>query len=224
MGTPVDGVEVDLIDVPEKEIYVNLHGEGELVVKGPNVFAGYWQAPEETARAMAGEWLRTGDLARRDEDGNIYITGRSKYVIVLDSGEKVVPDELEDRISDMDIVEDVCVLSVQHRNKTQVGAIIYPNVEAMLAHLAERGDDVNETNIRAAVQEELAELAKNMAPYKRVSDLMLSDRPLPKTALRDLARGQVANPESFDLEHWKTSAPEEEAPNSEPEPESAATD
>ncbi|MCH7579078.1 MAG: AMP-binding protein [Chloroflexi bacterium] len=225
VGTPVDGVEVDLIDVPEKEIYVKLHGEGELVIRGPNVFAGYWQAPEETARAMAGDWLRTGDLARLDKDGNIYITGRSKYVIVLDSGEKVVPDEIEDHIGAIDIVEEVCVLSTQRRNKTQVGAIVYPNVEATLAQLADRGDDVKEATIRAAVQQELDDLAKKMAPYKRVSELMLSDRPLPKTALRDIARGMVAKPDSFDVERWKTSVPEEEAPSSEPEPdqESAAT-
>ena len=224
VGTPVEGVEVDLIDVPEKEIYVSLHGEGELIVKGPNVFAGYWQAPEETARAMAGEWLRTGDLARRDEDGNIYITGRSKYVIVLDSGEKVVPDEVEERIGQMDIVEDVCVLPTEHRNKTQVGAIIYPNVEAMLAHLADRGDGVKESTIRAAIKEQLDELAKKMAPHKRVSELMLSDRPLPKTALRDLARGQVAKPESFDVEYWKTSAPQLEAPSDDQEPASTPTE
>ncbi len=226
VGTPVDGVEVDLIDVPEKEIYVALHGEGELVIRGPNVFAGYWHAPEETAAAMAGDWLRTGDLARMDEEGNIYITGRSKYVIVLDSGEKVVPDELEERIGEMDIAEDVCVLSTQHRNKTQVGAIIYPNVEAMLAYLADRGDDIQEATIRAALQQKLDELAKSMAPHKRVSELTLSDRPLPKTALRDIARGQVAKPDSFDVERWKTSAPEEEAPNTSPEPdqESAATE
>jgi long-chain acyl-CoA synthetase len=218
VGTPVEGVEVDLIDVPEKEIYVALHGEGELVVRGPNVFAGYWHAPEETARAMAGEWLRTGDLARKDEEGNIYITGRSKYIIVLDSGEKVVPDELETRISEMDIVEDVCVLPTQHRNKTQIGAIIYPNVEAMLALLAERGENVQEAIVRATLQRGLDDLAKKMAPYKRVSELMLSDRPLPKTALRDIARGLVATPDSFDVERWRSSAPDEEAPNSDTEP------
>jgi long-subunit acyl-CoA synthetase (AMP-forming) len=144
-------------------------------------------------------------------------------VIVLDSGEKVVPDELEERIGQMDIVEDVCVLSTQRRNKAQVGAIVYPNVEAMLAHLADRGDDVQESTIRSAIQQQLDELAKNMAPHKRVSELMISDRPLPKTALRDLARGQVAKPESFDVEFWKTSAPVLEAP-SEPEPASAPTE
>jgi long-chain acyl-CoA synthetase len=76
VGQPMDGVQVQLIDVPEKEIYVHLHKQGELVVRGPNVFAGYWQAPEETAQAKAGEWLRTGDLGRIDDEGNIWITGR----------------------------------------------------------------------------------------------------------------------------------------------------
>jgi len=209
VGPAVEGVEVDLIDVPEKEIYVNLHGEGEFVVRGPNVFAGYWQAPEDTARAKAGEWLRTGDLGRIDEEGNIWITGRSKYIIVLDSGEKVVPDELEERIADIDIVEDVCVVPRKVRNKTQVGAVIYPNVDATTKLLAQQSNDVTEKSVRAAVQEALDQLAKEMAPYKRVADLTLSDTPLPKTALRDVARGQLAETYGFDVEHWKTASPED---------------
>ena len=209
VGTPVDGVEVDLIDVPEKEIYVALHGEGELVVRGPNVFAGYWQAPEETARAMAGDWLRTGDLARMDEEGNIYITGRSKYVIVLDSGEKVVPDELEERIGDIDIVEDVCVIPRENRNKTVIGAVIYPNVEAVQSLLKERGEAMTDDSVRQLIRQALDDVATHMAPYKRVSELLLSDKPLPKTALRDLARGQVGDDHTFDVERWKGSAPED---------------
>ena len=90
--------------------------------------------------------------------------------------------------------------------------IIYPNVEAMLARLAEDGNAVSESAIREAIQQELDDLAKQMSPHKRVSELMLSDCPLPKTALRDVARGQVSTPESFDVERWKVSSPDEAAP------------
>lgn len=204
VGPAVDGVEVKLIDVPQKEIYVHLHGEGELVVRGPNVFAGYWQAPEETSAVMAGEWLRTGDLGRIDDEGNIWITGRSKYVIVLDSGEKVVPDELEGRYNESPLLHDVCVVERQNRNKTQVGIIVYPNVGEVRSRL---GEDVTEAAVRQLVKDELDAIARDLAPYKRVSDIVLSDTPLPKTALQDLARGKVAKSYSFDVETWLASAP-----------------
>ena len=212
VGQPLDGVEVKLIDVPEKEIYVHLHGEGELVVRGPNVFAGYWKAPEETSAAMAGEWLRTGDLGRIDSEGNIWITGRSKYIIVLDSGEKVVPDELEGRYSQSALLEDVCVVPRRNRNKTQVGMIVYPSLEEAQARL---NGEISEDAIRKLVQAEIDSIAPDLAAYKRVGELLLSDTPLPKTALQDIARGQIAETYSFDVEKWQRQAPDGQ-PDAEP--------
>jgi long-chain acyl-CoA synthetase len=205
VGPPLPGVEVGLIDVPEKEIYVNLHGEGELVVRGPNVFAGYWKAPEATASAKVGGWLRTGDLGRIDEEGNIWITGRSKYIIVLDSGEKVVPDELEDHYRQSDVVQDICVVP-SHNRKAQVGAIVYPNVDITRAQLAEKSQPVSEANVRSAVLQELERIAQELAPHKRIMDLVLTDAPLPKTALQDVARGQIKESYSFDVKRWQESA------------------
>lgn len=216
VGAALEGVEVNLIDVPEKEIYVHLHGEGELVVRGPNVFAGYWQAPEETAAAMAGGWLRTGDLGRIDEEGNIWITGRSKYVIVLDSGEKVVPDELEERFVQSELVQDVCVVPRRHRNKTQVGVIIYPSLENAQKRLKERGLPLTEASVRMVVQEELDTFMRELAPYKRVSELILTDTPLPKTALQKVMRHQLRDSYSFDFKRWEQSALEQTQPAEEP--------
>ncbi|MCH7811136.1 MAG: AMP-binding protein [Chloroflexi bacterium] len=215
VGQAIPGVEVSLIDVPEKEIYVHLHGEGELVVRGPNVFAGYWQAEEETAAAKAGGWLRTGDLGRIDDEGNIWITGRSKYVIVLDSGEKVVPDELEERFSASELLQDVCIVPRTNRNKTQVGAIIYPNLAEAQLRLQARGEEMTEANVRKLVQDELDSFARELSPHKRVSELILSDTPLPKTALQDLARGQMQDSYGFDLERWRQTSAEELEPTSE---------
>ena len=206
VGPPLDGVEVKLIDVPEKEIYVHLHGEGELVVRGPNVFAGYWKAPEATAAAKVGEWLRTGDLGRIDEEGDIWITGRSKYVIVLDSGEKVVPDELEERFAESEVLQDVCVVARRNRDKTQVGAVVYPNLEAVRTRLQAKGEQLSEASVRKVVQEELDAHARELAPHKRVSELILTDTPLPKTALQDVARGHLPESFSFDLKRWEQSA------------------
>ena len=204
VGPAIEGVQVDLIDVPEKEIYVNLHGEGELVVRGDNVFAGYWQAEEEARAVKVGEWLRTGDLGRIDEEGNIWITGRSKYVIVLDSGEKVVPDELEERFGESELLQDVCVLGRRSRNKTQVGAVVFPNLEVARARL--KGEAPSELSVRRLVQEELDSFARKLAPYKRVSEVILTDTPLPRTALLDMARGQLPESFTFDVQRWERSA------------------
>jgi long-chain acyl-CoA synthetase len=206
VGPPLPGVEVALIDVPEKEIYVHLHGEGELVVRGPNIFPGYWQAPEETRAAKIGDWLRTGDLGRIDEEGNIWITGRSKYVIVLDSGEKVVPDEVEEHLAHSELLEDICVLSRKQRTKTQVGVIIYPNVDAVKARLQADGKALTDGAVRQLVEDEVTALGKELAPYKRISEVILCDAPLPKTALRKVQRGQLKESYSFDLKRWERSA------------------
>ena len=219
VGPAIPGVEVALIDVPEKEIYVHLHGEGELVVRGPNIFAGYWKAPEETSAAKVGDWFRTGDLGRIDDEGNIWITGRSKYVIVLDSGEKVMPDELEERFSGSELIEDVCVVGRHNRNKTLVGAIIWPNIAGVQARLKERDEPLSEASVRKLVQEELDTFARNLAPYKRVTELILTDTPLPKTALLKIARGQIQESYPFDLKRWEEQAADQLPPTSEePQP------
>jgi long-chain acyl-CoA synthetase len=215
VGPPLPGVEVGMIDVPEKEIYVNLHGEGELVVRGPNVFAGYWKAEEATNAAKVGGWLRTGDLGRIDEEGNIWITGRSKYIIVLDSGEKVVPDELEEHYVGSEFIQDICVVP-SHNRKAQVGAIVYPNVDAVRTRLSDQKQPVTEAAVRSVVQEELERLAQELAPHKRIMDVTLTDAGLPKTALQDIARGQIKDSYSFDVKRWQESGGLAPAPASPP--------
>ncbi len=76
IGMPLPGVEAKVVDEEGKELPP---GEvGELVVKGPNVMKGYWNRPEETAKALKENWLFTGDLARMDQDGYFYIVDRKK--------------------------------------------------------------------------------------------------------------------------------------------------
>ena len=214
-------VEVERLGGPEKGSSVHHHGEGELGVRDPNIFAGYWTAPEETSAAKVGDWFRTGDLGRIDDEGNIWITGRSKYVIVLDSGEKVMPDELEERFNTSELIEDVCVVGRHNRNKTQVGAIIWPSVAGVQARLKERDEPLSEASVRKLVQEELDTFARKLAPHKRVTELILTDTPLPKTALLKIARGQIQESYSFDLKRWEEQAPDQLPPTSEEPPQPA---
>lgn len=203
VGPAVEGVEVGLIDVPEKELYVHLHGEGELVARGDNITPGYWRGEDATKAAKVDEWLRTGDVGRIDDEGNVWITGRSKYVIVLDSGEKVHPDELESKLQRSPLVEDVVVIARKQRGKTSPWAVIYPNRDAVLARLGV--DDASEEDVRRAIGAEIARNEDDVASYKRITDFMLTDVPLPKTALRKVARGQIADSYAFDVARWQRS-------------------
>ncbi|MDE3094598.1 MAG: AMP-binding protein [Chloroflexota bacterium] len=203
VGPPLDGVEIGLIDVPEKEMYVHLHGEGEMVARGENISPGYWQADDATRSQKVGEWLRTGDVGHLDDEGNIWITGRSKYVIVLDSGEKVHPDEVEEKLGRSDLVEDLVVIARKLRGKTQVAAVVFPNRDAVLARTGGREPD--EAALRALVRADFESNERDLAAHKRVTDVMLTDTPLPKTALRKVARGQIADSYSFDRLRWEQS-------------------
>jgi long-chain acyl-CoA synthetase len=206
VGPPLPGVEVALIDVPEKEIYVHLHDEGELVVKGENVSPGYWRSEAATRAARAGDWLRTGDMGRIDEEGNIYVTGRCKYVIVLESGEKVHPDELEDKLGQSSLIEDVCVVGRKERDKTQVCAVVYPNYAEAEQRAQAQGLSLDRESLQSLVTAELEVQATEMAPYKRVSRIILTDTPLPKTALRKVVREQMSDDYSFDVKRWAEQA------------------
>jgi long-chain acyl-CoA synthetase len=86
VGPSIPGVEMKL-------------GEGdEILVRGPNIFAGYWNKPEATAKTMLGEWLRTGDLGEIDEKGDWAIIGRIKNLIILNSGHNIAPEPIEEKV------------------------------------------------------------------------------------------------------------------------------
>jgi long-chain acyl-CoA synthetase len=200
---------VRLIDVPEKDIRVAVGGEGEVIARGDNVFMGYWQAEDLTREAKLDGWLRTGDLGRIEGDGSIYLTGRSKYVIVLDSGEKVHPDELEAKLSESDLLHDVCVLGRPGRdNKTQVAAVVHANVEVARRRAEQAGVELTEDTLRRWVASDVERLGRDLAAYKRISRVELTDSPLPKTPLQKVARGRLEDAYEFDFQTWLASAPQ----------------
>jgi long-chain acyl-CoA synthetase len=94
VGVPVPGVEVRLVDADGDDVEAG--DPGEIWVRGPNVFAGYWQDPEATARVLTPDgWLRTGDVAVADADGWLYLVDRRKDLIIV-SGFNVYPAEVEE--------------------------------------------------------------------------------------------------------------------------------
>ena len=219
IGQAIDGVEIALIDVPEKELYVHLHGEGELIARGENITQGYWRSDEATAALKVGEWLRTGDIGRIDEDGNIWITGRSKFVIVLESGEKIYPDEVEEKLELAPAIQDIVVLGRKQKGKTQVSAVVYPNRDEVVKQLGDR--PLTTQAVLDVVEAGIREQEANVAPFKRIVEVMLTDEPLPRTPIRKVMRGHIRDSYEFDLatwgRSWKTFLDDTATPADEPE-------
>lgn len=102
------------VGVPLFNVEVRLDGggdEGELLIRGPHVCAGYWRRPEESAKALEGGWLHTGDLAQRDADGCYRIVGRVKDLIIS-GGENIYPSEVESVLAGHPEVAEACVIGV----------------------------------------------------------------------------------------------------------------
>jgi long-chain acyl-CoA synthetase len=87
VGQAIPGVEMTLAE------------SGEILVRGPNIFPGYWQRPAETAKSLEGGWFHTGDLGEVDTSGNWQITGRLKNLIILNSGHNIAPEPLEESLA-----------------------------------------------------------------------------------------------------------------------------
>ncbi|WP_330461512.1 long-chain fatty acid--CoA ligase [Streptomyces sp. NBC_00820] len=130
IGTPIRDVEVRLLDDAGQDV---APGEvGELAVRGPNVMKGYWNRPEETAAAVPDGWLRSGDLARRDEDGYLYIVDRKKDLIIR-GGYNVYPREIEEVLHEHPAVALAAVVGVpDERLGEEVAAavVLRPGAEA----------------------------------------------------------------------------------------------
>lgn len=142
IGIPLPGVEVKILDENHRELPP---GEiGELVVRGGNVMKGYYNRPEETAEALQGGWLHTGDLAHMDQDGYFYIAGRKKELIIT-AGFNVYPREVEEALVLHPSVAEAAVIGVSHPVKGEVvkayivpGEGHTPNKQELFQFLKER--------------------------------------------------------------------------------------
>ena len=203
VGQRLPGVEVAVLDNSGDSPRILARGEGELLVRGPNVFLGYYGEPELTEETKVDGWFRTGDLGRIDRECNVWITGRAKSVIVLESGKKVVPDKIEDLVTPDPVIESICVLPLQVGTKTVVGAVVHPAFNETSEACREKGLPLNEDSIRTVIKERLSRLDARLDLHERIGELVVSDTPLPQTPLGKVARGRVEIPHSFDPERWE---------------------
>lgn len=133
-GLPLPGLAVRLVDSLGRDV---LPGEeGELWVQGPNVTPGYHNLPEATATVLVDGWYRTGDLAQRDENGYLRISGRTKELIIR-GGENIYPAELEEALMSSGLIIDAAVVAAPHSHLGEVPvAFVIPRADAPLDHTA----------------------------------------------------------------------------------------
>jgi long-chain acyl-CoA synthetase len=130
IGLPLPGLEIRLVDESGEETEEG--DPGEIWVRGPNIFAGYWNRPDETALVLEHGWLKTGDVAYRDEDGYLYIVDRKKDLIIV-SGFNVFPKEVEDALERHPGVEEAAAVGIpDDRTGEAVQAWVVPAEGASL--------------------------------------------------------------------------------------------
>ncbi len=181
VGKPMHGAEIK-IDNPDSE------GVGEVLIKGPMVFAGYYQNPTATAESFTEDgWFRSGDLGKL-VDGHLYIVGRGKDVIVLPSGKNVHPEDLEVHYLKCPLVAELAIIGVQDESEARAGA------EKLAAVVVPDFDYLKQAKIansKEAIRHELDSLGRELPEYQRVRDYIIRAEPLPRTATRKIKRFQL---------------------------------
>ena len=172
IGIPIPDVEV-MIARPDEQ------GHGEITVKGPNVMLGYYKKPRETDEVIREGWFYTGDIGYRDREGYFFITGRSKEMIVLATGKKIFPEELEQLYMQIPSIKEICLI----QGERGLEAAVVPNFDYLRK--------MNLSNSREKIAFDLEDLAKDLPPYKRITGLKIFKDPLPVTRLGKLRRSMV---------------------------------
>ena len=182
VGKTVPSVEAKIIN-PNKE------GIGELIVKGPNIMIEYYKNKEETKEAIKDGWFYTGDLARIDEEGYIFICGRKKNVIVLKNGKNIYPEEMENLINKIEGIEESFIYGKQlseDKENIKIYAKIVYNEEVV-----KNAYKVNEFNeIHEEIAKKIREINSLMPKYKAIRGFTLTTKPLIKTTTNKIKRKQ----------------------------------
>lgn len=180
IGKAVPSVKVKIVNP-------NSEGIGELIVQGPNVMMEYYGNRADTKKALVDGWFYTGDLARIDEEGYIFICGRKKSVIVLKNGKNIFPEEMENLINRIEGVEESFVFGKQmseDKNDIKIFAKLVYQQEIVETTYKVQGEE----KIYQAMNEKIREINKTMPHYKSIKGIILTQEPLIKTTTNKIKR------------------------------------
>ncbi len=177
VGKPLPGVEVK-IDNPDD------NGVGEVLARGQNVMLGYYNNEAATEAVLQDRWLKTGDLGRIDEDGNLFIVGRSKDVIIDSNGKNIYPDEIEDLYGKSGFIKELSVVGLSDDDGGEkIASLVVPDYEHDIA--------LSRAEVNKKVEGHFREVSAGLAFFKRVKILHITPFELPRTATRKVKRPEV---------------------------------
>lgn len=181
VGKAIPGIEVALSDKDDS-------GMGELIVKGPIVMKEYYKNEEATNDAIRDGWFYTGDLAKIDDEGYVFICGRKKSVIVLKNGKNIFPEEMENLLNKIEGIEESFVygkrMSEEDENDIKINAkLVYNEEICKNVYKVE-----SEEEIKKAILEKVKDINKMMPRYKSVRGISLSKEALIKTSTGKIKR------------------------------------
>jgi len=179
VGKPMPGTEVRIDDPDE-------FGVGEIVCKGPSVMMGYYDNPEATAAVLKDGWLYTGDLGYFDEDGFLYVSGRTKTVIVTKGGKNIYPEEVESVLLENELIQEVLVHGVvdERVGNVMITADIFPNYSL----LEEMHGKMNSSDTYHFYKELVDEINQKLPPYKNVKRIIIRNDAFEKTTTGKIKR------------------------------------
>jgi long-subunit acyl-CoA synthetase (AMP-forming) len=185
VGKVIPGVEVKIVKKNPEDF------GGEIWIRGPNVMNGYFKNPELTAQSITPDgWFLSGDVGWVDSAGFLYVLGKQKALIVLSSGKKVHPEEVESVLSRSPLIKEVCVIGLASRNEggEVPTAVVFP-AEDLLKKYPESKD------LKPLIRKEVDELSQELAPYKRAIRLVIRRTPFVLTTSmkikRDVLRAEM---------------------------------
>jgi long-chain acyl-CoA synthetase len=176
VGRPLPGVEVKIVD-PDTS------GVGEVIARGPNVMLGYFDDDQATRNALVERWLYTGDLGKIDDDGNLYLVGRSKEIIVDTNGKNVYPDELEELYSNSPYIKELSIVGLPDGPGEKVSCLVVPDDEYDIT--------LSRSELQRLIEEHFREISASLPYFKRVKVLHFTSEELPRTATRKVKRREI---------------------------------
>ena len=183
----VGSIGKTLPSVEAKLDNIDKDGVGELVVKGPNIMLEYYGNKKATKDSIIDNWFYTGDLAKIDEEGYIFIRGRKKSVIVLKNGKNIFPEEMENLVNKIEGVEESFIFGMQMSedvNDIKIFVKIIYNQETAENVYKVKGEE----NIYKKLCEQVKEINQSMPKYKAIRGVLISQKPLIKTATNKIKR------------------------------------
>jgi len=176
-GKPLPSVELRILEPSER-------GEGEIEVKGPMVMKGYCKNISATDEVIREGWFKTGDIGHIDRDGYLFITGRSKEVIVLASGKNIYPEDVEKLYLESPLIKEICILESGSQGIAEsLHAVIVPDFEY--------AKQTGISNVQEAIKWEINAMSAKIPSYMRVTGYSITKGPFPRTPLGKLKRFMI---------------------------------